>query len=93
MRTGQERRSGAGADIAIPGCGGRLPRVAQDRLLLRVDVVVTIFHAEAVSFDHNGFSVMHQPIDQGGRERVVHVDDRPQSLKTRFVVNAIDPVS
>lgn len=41
----------------------------------RVQVAVLVLHAIAVSVDDDGFSVMHQPIDQGGRERVVDVKD------------------
>ena len=34
-----------------------------------------VFHAIAVSFDHQGLPVMHQPIDQGRGQGVVHVEE------------------
>ena len=37
--------------------------------------------------------MVHQPIDHGGGQRVIDVEDLPQSRKARFVVNTIDPDS
>ncbi len=36
-------------------------------------VGVSVLHPIAVSFDHNGVSVMHRPIDQGGGKGSVHI--------------------
>jgi hypothetical protein len=46
-----------------------------------------------VSLNNDPLPVMHQPVDQGRGQGVVHVKDLAHSRKGRFVVITIDPTS
>ena len=86
----QLQGSQADAEYPLAGAGGRagLPEASdrssrrshradyRDRNAAKGSVAGFVFRAIAVSVNHDRLPVMHQPVDHGGCQGVVHIEDR-----------------